>query len=101
MYASSMHDKATKEISIGNYKKAIEYTQKAVDIRKRILGENNIEYIKSLYNLALCNAGLDEFNKAVDIIQEILLKTKGRLELKKMIINLLSLAVYGKIQNLI
>ena len=45
IYATSMHDKGNKEISIGNYKKAIEYTQEAVNLRKEILGENNIEYI--------------------------------------------------------
>ena len=84
IYAQSLHDKGFKELSIGNFNTAIEYTKEAVYLRRQILGENNIEYFKSLHNLSLCYAGLDDFNKAVDIVQEILLKTKSRLELKKM-----------------
>ena len=84
IYATSMHDKGNEEILNGNYKKAFEFTQEAVNLRKEILGDNNVEYIKSLHNLALCYAGLDNINKAIDIENEILLKTKGRAELKGM-----------------
>ena len=84
IYAQSLHDKGYQELSIGNYKTAIKYIKEAVYLRKQIFGDNNIEHIKSLHNLSLCYAGLDDFNKAVDIAQEILLKTKGRSELIKM-----------------
>ena len=98
-YAASLHNKGNEEILNGNYKKAIEYTQKAVNLRKEILGDNNIEYIKSLSNLALCYAGLDDFNRAIDIEKEVLLKTKGRSELNE--INAISTRLLGSYYNLL
>ena len=65
IYATSMHDLGYKYLSSNDFKTAYEYTQKAVDIRRELLGENSLDYIKSLHNLAICHARLGDYNKAV------------------------------------
>lgn len=98
MYAQSLHDKGYQELSIGNFKVAINYTQKAVNLRKEILGVNDIEYLKSLHNLAICYAGIGKYNEAVHIGTEVKLLTKNKFVLKELhaiTTNLLGRYYYG------
>lgn len=69
IYATSMHDLGYKYLSSNDFKTALEYTQKAVNLRRELLGENNLDYIKSLHNLATCHARLGDYKKAV-ILEE-------------------------------
>lgn len=64
-YATSLHDLGYKYLSSNEFKTALDYTQKAVNLRRELLGENNLDYIKSLHNLALCHARLGDYKKAV------------------------------------
>ena len=64
-YATSMHDLGYKYLSSNDFKTALDYTQKAVNLRRKLLGENNLDYIKSLHNLALCHARLGDYKNAV------------------------------------
>lgn len=41
-YAASMHNLGFKHLSSNDFKSAYEYTQKAVEIRRELLGENNM-----------------------------------------------------------
>ena len=84
IYAQSLHDKGYQELSIGNYKVAINYTKEAVNLRKEIFGIKNIEYLKSLHNLAICYAGIGNYNEAVLIGTEVKRLTKDKFELKEL-----------------
>ena len=71
IYATSMHDLGYKYFSSYEFKIALDYTQKAVNLRRKLLGENNLDYIKSLHNLAFCYARLGDYNKAVVIGEQV------------------------------
>lgn len=57
--------------------KSLEYINKAYEIRKSLLGENNLYTIESLYNKGRCLLDLDEISEAVACINNALDQTKG------------------------
>ncbi|MDY5019487.1 MAG: tetratricopeptide repeat protein, partial [Sodaliphilus sp.] len=52
-------------VRLGNYKKAIEFGTRALDIQKRLFGDNSSDYATSLNNLANYYYYLGDYSKAV------------------------------------
>lgn len=57
--------------------KCLEYNSKAYEIRKKILGENNLSTIESLYNKGRCLLDLDHISEALKCITKALDQTKA------------------------
>ena len=57
--------------------KCLEYISKAYEIRKKILGENNLSTIESLYNKGRCLLDLDHISEALKCINMALDQTKA------------------------
>ena len=56
---------------------SLEYLSKAYEIRKNLLGENNLSTIESLYNKGKCFLELENIPEAVDCIKRALAQTKA------------------------
>lgn len=56
---------------------SLEYLSKAYEIRKNLLGENNLSTIESLYNKGRCFLELENIPEAVDCIKRALAQTKA------------------------
>ena len=98
LYATSLHDLGYKYLSSNEFKTALDYTQKAVNLRRELLGENNLDYIKSLHNLALCHARLGDYKKAVFLEENVCTLIKDTIswnELYAVATNLLGQYYYG------
>jgi CHAT domain-containing protein len=59
------------------YSKAVEYYLKLIRIQKKVLGEDNLDYLKSLNNLATNYSDLGQFEKAIEINLEVAKKRKS------------------------
>jgi tetratricopeptide (TPR) repeat protein len=61
---------------LGNYSKALPHAVEAVRIRKKVQGEEHIDYLYSLYNLALLHCHLRNYAKALPLYLEAVEKQK-------------------------
>lgn len=66
--------------AIGDYKKALEFTQKSLEIKKKQFGENSSKYASTLNNLGTIYSRLGNFNLALECFEtaeKIFVETEG------------------------
>ena len=64
--ANTLHNIANILTETGNFKKAIKYYAKALDITKMILGDNHILVGDTFNNIGLAYDKMNEYNHAVN-----------------------------------
>lgn len=66
--------------AIGDYKKALEFTQKSLDIKKKQYGDNSSKYASTLNNLGTIYSRLGNFNLALECFEtaeKVFVETEG------------------------
>ena len=71
--ADSLHQRGREALSAGNITEGREYTRQAMDIRKKLLGEVSEDYITSLNNYALTFNMEKNYQKAVELQEQVML----------------------------
>ncbi|EKU87457.1 hypothetical protein HMPREF9447_05340 [Bacteroides oleiciplenus YIT 12058] len=72
VYGTISHYIGTIETNLKDYKSAIRHIEKAITIRKKILGATSMQYAVSLHNLAACHFHLKQYEKTIDLEKEAL-----------------------------
>jgi tetratricopeptide (TPR) repeat protein len=71
--ADSLHQRGRESLNAGNITEGREYTRQAMDIRKKLLGEVSEDYITSLNNYALTFSMEKNYQKAVELQEQVML----------------------------
>lgn len=71
--AQALHDKGRECFNAGKMAEGREYTLKAMEMRKKLFGEVNEDYITSLNNYALSFSMDDNLTKAINLQEKVLL----------------------------
>ena len=71
--ADSLHQRGRESLNAGNITEGREYTRQAMDIRKKLLGEVSEDYITSLNNYALTFSMENNYQKAVELQEQVML----------------------------
>ena len=70
--AQALHEKGRKCLSEGKIVQGRELTKRAMDIRKKLSGEENEDYITSLNNYAYTFALEKDFVKATELQEQVI-----------------------------
>lgn len=70
--ADSLHQRGRESLNAGNITEGREYTRQAMDIRKKLLGEVSEDYITSLNNYALTFSMENNYQKAVELQEQVM-----------------------------
>ncbi len=70
--ADSLHQRGRESLNAGNITEGREYTRQAMDIRKKLLGEVSEDYITSLNNYALTFSMEKNYQKAVELQEQVM-----------------------------
>ena len=70
--AQALHDKGRECFNAGKVAEGREYTLKALEIRKKLFGEVNEDYITSLNNYALSFSMDNDLSKAIEMQEKVL-----------------------------
>ncbi len=70
--AQALHDKGRECFNAGKVAEGREYTLKALEIRKKLFGEVNEDYITSLNNYALSFSMDNDLSKAIEMQENVL-----------------------------